>query len=99
MALTSPHFHWGSREVEMTYVPEGADEIVAVGRRLVGEALGVLGFTFIAGSALVVNGITNGGLGPLGMGAAIAIGYAVMLCVFLPVLGGHPNPRGTLRSG
>ena len=96
MALTSPHFHWGSREVEMTYVPESADEIVAIGRRMVGEALGVLGFTFVAGSAIVVNGITNGGLGLLGMGAAIAIAYVVMLSVFYPISGGHINPGVTV---
>ena len=89
--------HWGTREVEWTYVPETTDEMTGVARRMLAEALGVLGFVFIAGAAIIVNGeITSGGLGLLGMAAATGLAYALMVYVFHPVSGGHLNPAVTL---
>ena len=96
MAVMTPHFRWGSREVDWTWVPETSTEMAHTVRRLVGEGLGVLGFTFIAGSAIVVNQITDGGLGVLGMAAATGLGYAIMVSLFHPVSGGHINPAVTL---
>ncbi len=96
MALTTPHVRWGSREVDWTYVPESTDEITATIRRLFAEALGMMAFTFVAGSAIAVNSVTDGGLGLLGMAAATAVGYAVLVAVFHPVSGGHINPAVTV---
>jgi len=97
MAITHPRIHWGARDVEWTYVPETTDELTSVARRMFAEALGVLGFVFIAGAALIVNGdITGGGLGLLGMAAATGLAYALMVYMFHPVSGGHLNPAITL---
>jgi glycerol uptake facilitator-like aquaporin len=97
MAITHPRIHWGARDVEWTYVPETTDELTSVARRMFAEALGVLGFVFIAGAAIVTNGsITDGGLGLLGMAAATGLAYALMVYMFHPVSGGHLNPAITL---
>jgi glycerol uptake facilitator-like aquaporin len=97
MAITHPRIHWGARDVEWTYVPETTDEITSVARRMFAEALGVLGFVFFAGAAIIVNGqITSGGLGLLGMAAATGLAYALMVYMFHPVSGGHLNPAVTL---
>ena len=97
MAITHPRIHWGARDVEWTYVPETTDELTSVGRRMFAEALGVLGFVFLAGAALIVNGdITGGGLGLLGVAAATGLAYALMVYMFHPVSGGHLNPAITL---
>jgi glycerol uptake facilitator-like aquaporin len=97
MAITHPRIHWGHREVDWTYVPESTDEMTGVARRMFAEALGVLGFVFIAGAAIIVNGdISGGGLGLLGMAAATGLAYALMVYVFHPISGGHINPAITL---
>jgi glycerol uptake facilitator-like aquaporin len=96
MAITHPRIHWGQREVDWTYVPEGTDELTAVARRMFAEALGVLGFVFIAGAALITNGIAGGELGLLGVAAATGIAYALMVYMFHPISGGHINPAVTL---
>lgn len=98
MAITHPRIHWGARDVEWTYVPETTDEITSVARRMVGEALGMLGFVLIAGAALIVNGseISSGGLGLLGVAAATGIAYALMVYMFHSISGGHLNPAITL---
>src|SRR5687768_6081628 len=94
MAITHPRIHWGARDVEWTYVPETTDEITSVSRRMVGEALGMLGFVLIAGAALIVNGseISSGGLGLLGVAAATGIAYALMVYMFHSISSGHLNP-------
>ena len=97
MAITHPRIHWGARDVEWTYVPETTDELTSVARRMFAEALGVLGFVFFAGAAIIVNGdISGGGLGLLGMAAATGLAYALMVYMFHPVSGGHLNPAITL---
>jgi glycerol uptake facilitator-like aquaporin len=97
MAVTHPRIHWGARDVEWTYVPETTDEITSVARRMFAEALGTLGFVFLAGAALIVNGtVTDGGLGLLGMAAATGVAYALMVYMFHPISGGHINPAITL---
>jgi glycerol uptake facilitator-like aquaporin len=97
MAITHPRIHYGNREVEWTYVPDTTDEMTGVARRMFAEALGVLGFVFIAGAALVTNGdITSGGLGLLGVAAATGIAYALMVYMFHSISGGHLNPAITI---
>ncbi len=96
MAVITPRVRWGSKEVDWTYVPESADEIAIVARRLVGEGLGMLAFTFVAGSAMLANNITDGGLGLLGMASATAVGYVLLVALFQPISGGHLNPAITL---
>jgi len=96
MAAITPRVRWGSREVDWTYVPETAGEIAATARRLVAEATGTLAFTFVAASAVVVNSFTDGELGLLGMAAAIAVGYALLVAFFHPISGGHLNPAVTV---
>lgn len=96
MAAITPHVRWGSREVDWTWVPENATEMANVARRVFGEGLGVLAFTFLAGSAIVMNDITNGGLGLLGMAVATGLSYALVVFALYPVSGGHVNPAVTL---
>ena len=97
MAVIHPRIHWGAREVDWTWVPETTDEIVAVGRRMLAEGLGMLGFVFIAGAAIIVNDqVTPGGLGLLGMAAATGLAYALIVFAFYPISGGHINPAITI---
>lgn len=96
MAVISTRVHWGTREVDWTYVPETAEEMTSTARRLVAEASGTLALTFVAASAVVVNSFTGGDLGLLGMAAAIAVGYALLVAFFHPISGGHLNPAVTV---
>src|SRR2546426_1081338 len=97
MAVIHPRIHWGTREVDWTWVPETTDEITGVARRMAAEAMGVLGFVFFAGAAIIVNSkVSEGGLGLLGMAAATGVAYALMVYMFHPVSGGHLNPAVTL---
>ncbi len=96
MAVISGGVRWGSRDVDWTWVPASTAEIVSVGRRVVDEGLGVVAFTFLAGSAIVINDITNGGLGILGMAAATGLAYALIVFALYPISGGHINPAVTL---
>src|SRR3990172_3755718 len=96
MAVISPRVRYGSREVDWTWVPETTDEVAATLRRMFAEGLGVLGFTFVAGSALVINQITSGQLGLLGMAVATALAYAIIVYALYPVSGGHINPAVTI---
>ena len=96
MAAITPHVRWGSRDVDWTWVPESATEMANVARRMVGEGLGVLAFTFLAGSAIVIDNTTNGGLGLLGMAVATGLAYALVVFALYPVTGGHINPAVTL---
>ena len=96
MAVMTPRVRWGSREVDWTWIPESSAEIASTARRLFAEGLGVLGFTFVAGSAIAINSVSGGGLGLLGMAAATAVGYAIMVSLFHPISGGHLNPAVTL---
>src|SRR2546425_988044 len=76
MAVIHPRIHWGTREVDWTWVPETTDEITGVARRMAAEAMGVLGFVFFAGAAIIVNSkVSEGGLGLLGMAAATGVAY------------------------
>jgi glycerol uptake facilitator-like aquaporin len=86
---------WGSREVDWTYVPEST-EAISVARLLFAEALGVMGFIFAAGAAILINAHTEGGLGLLGMGAATAAAFAILVLTFHTISGGHLNPGITL---
>src|SRR2546425_10044398 len=97
MAVIHPRIHWGTREVDWTWVPETTDEITGVARRMAAEAMGVLGFVFFAGAAIIVNSkVSEGSLGVLGMAAATGVAYALMVYMFHPVSGGHLNPAVTL---
>jgi aquaporin Z len=87
---------WGSREVEWTYVPESTEEITSVARLLFAEALGMMAFVFAAGAAILINAHTGGELGLLGMGAATAAAFAILVLTFHPISGGHLNPGITL---
>src|SRR3990172_5685046 len=87
MAVMTPRVRWGSREVDWTGVPDSSAEIASTARRLFAEGFGVLGFTFVAGSAIAINSVSGGGLGLLGMAAATAVGYAIMVLLFHPICG------------
>ena len=95
MAVITPRVHWGSREVSWTYVPE-TTEVVSLARILTVEALGMMALVLAAGGAIAINTYTEGGLGLLGMGAATAAAYAVLVLAFYPISGGHLNPGITL---
>ena len=96
MAAVTPPIRWGSREVNLAWVPESADEMVATARPLLAEMTGALAFTFIAGAAIIVNSISNGGLGLLGIAVATALAYGIIVSAFYSVSGGHLNPAVTL---
>src|SRR3972149_406939 len=85
MAAVTPPIRWGSREVQLAWGPETADEM-----------RGALAFTFIAGAAIIVNSISNGGLGLLGIAVATALAYGIIVSAFYSVSGGHLNPAVTL---
>src|SRR3972149_1122648 len=96
MAAVTPPIRWGSREVNLARVRESADEMVATARPLLGEMAGALAFTFIAGAAIIVNSVSNGGLGLLGIAVATALAYGIIVSAFYSVSGGHLNPAVTL---
>src|SRR3970040_39845 len=96
MAAVTPPIRWGSREVNLAWVPESAGEMVATARPLLAEMTGAPGFTFIAGAAIIVNSISKGGLGLLGIAVATALAYGIIVSAFYSVSGGHLNPAGTL---
>src|SRR3989442_12142931 len=93
MAVIHPRIHWGTREVDWTWVPETTDEITGVARRMAAEAMGVLGFVFFAGAAIIVNSkVSEGGLGLLGLAAAPGVANALMWYRFHPASAGNLNP-------
>src|SRR3972149_2558404 len=96
MAAVTPPIRWGSRDVNLGWVPENADEMVATARPLLAEMTGALTFTFIAGAAIIVNSISSGGLGLLGIAVATALAYGIIVSAFYSVSGGHLNPAVTL---
>ena len=96
MAAVTPPIRWGSREVNLVWVPESTDEMVATARPLLAEMTGALAFTFIAGSAIIVNSISDGGLGLLGIAVATALAYGIIVSAFYSISGGHLNPAVTL---
>src|SRR2546428_10551638 len=99
MAVIHPRIHWGTREVDWTWVPETTDEITGVARRMAAEAMGVLGFVFFAGAAIIVNSkVSEGGLGLLGMAPATGGAYALMVHTFHPGSGRHLKPPVTLAA-
>jgi aquaporin Z len=67
-----------------------------VARLLFAEALGMMAFVFAAGAAILINAHTGGELGLLGMGAATAAAFAILVMTFHPISGGHLNPGITL---
>src|SRR3972149_3058376 len=95
MAAVTPPIRWGSREVNLAWVPESADEMVATARPLLAEMTGALAFTFIAGAAIIVNSVSNGGLGLLGIAVATALAYGIIVSAFYSVSGGHLDPAVT----
>src|SRR3989337_1884350 len=96
MAAVTPPIRWGSREVNLAWVPESADEMVATARPLLAEMTGALAFTFIAGAAIIVDSISDGGLGLLGIAVATALAYGIIVSALYSVSGGHLNPAVTL---
>ncbi len=96
MAVIHPRVHWGRRDVDWTWVPARTTEMVDLARRLFSETLGMAAFTFLAGSAIVMDNLTNGGLGILGMAAATGLAYALIVYSFQPASGGHINPAVTI---
>src|SRR3972149_5509332 len=96
MAAAAPPARWGSRDVTLGWVPESADEMVATARPLVAEMTGALAFTFIAGAAIIVNSVSNGRLGLLGIAVGTALAYGIIVSAFYSVSGGHLNPAVTL---
>lgn len=96
MAAVTPPIRWGSREVSLTWVPESADEIAETARPVLAEMTGALALTFIAGSAIIVNTISDGSLGVLGIAVATALAYGIIVSALYSVSGGHVNPAVTL---
>ncbi len=82
--------------MEFTWVPETADEVAAMARPALAEMGGALAFTFIAGAAIIVNSLSDGGLGLLGVAVATALAYGIIVSALYPVSGGHVNPAVTL---
>jgi glycerol uptake facilitator-like aquaporin len=95
MAVITPRVRWGTREVDWTYVPD-TTEVVGLARVLTVEAIGTMTLVFAAGGAIIMNAHTGDGLGLLGMAAATAAAYALLVLMFHSVSGGHINPGITL---
>lgn len=96
MAAVTPPVRWGNREMAFTWVPESAEDMASATRPALAEMAGSLAFTFVAGSVLIVNSAYGGALGLLGIAAATAFAYGIIVSALYPVSGGHVNPAVTL---
>jgi len=65
-------------------------------RPVLAEALGTFALVFVGTGAIVVNDVTGGALGPLGVAASFGLVVMVMICAFGDVSGAHLNPAVTL---
>lgn len=64
-------------------------------RQLVAEFVATFGLVFIGAGSVVVDAMTGGELGVVGMALAHGIVLAVMVTVTMPISGGHVNPAVT----
>jgi len=96
MAALVPSTRWEGREVSWTWVPQNPQETALAGRALLAEFVGTLLFVFAAGSSLIVNQVTDGALGLLGVAISIAVAYAIIVSATHLVSGGHINPAVTI---
>ncbi len=65
-------------------------------RRAVAEALGTAGLVFAAAGAVIVDGVTGGGIGHLGVSLTAGMAVAAMIYSTGHVSGAHINPAVTL---
>ena len=65
-------------------------------RRAVAEALGTAGLVFAAAGAVIVDGVTGGGIGHLGVSLTAGMAVAAMIYATGHVSGAHINPAVTL---
>ena len=65
-------------------------------RPLVAEFIGVFMLVFVGGGAMIVNSMTNNGLGVVGIGAAYGLAMAIAVSVTMAISGGHVNPAITV---
>ena len=64
-------------------------------RPLAAEFVGVALFVFLGAGSVVVNGITTGGLGPVGIALAHGLALGLIVSATLSISGGHMNPAVT----
>jgi MIP family channel proteins len=64
-------------------------------RPLAAEFLGVTIFVFLGAGSVVANGMTTGGLGPVGVALAHGLAMALIVTATLSISGGHINPAVT----
>ena len=64
-------------------------------RPLAAEFLGVTLFVFLGAGSVVANGMTTGGLGPVGVALAHGLAMALIVTATLTISGGHMNPAVT----
>lgn len=64
-------------------------------RQLVAEFLGTLALVFIGAGSVVVDAMTGGEVGLLGVALAHGIVLSVMVTATMPISGGHVNPAVT----
>lgn len=65
-------------------------------RPLVAEFIGVFMLVFIAGGAIIVNSMTSGGVGVVGIAAAQGLAMAIAVSMTMAISGGHINPALTV---
>src|SRR5574341_1766216 len=64
-------------------------------RQLVAEFLATFGLVFIGAGAVVVDAMTGGEVGVVGVALAHGVVLAVMVTITMPISGGHVNPAVT----
>ncbi len=65
-------------------------------RPLAAEFLGTFALVFIGGGAVVMDNVTGGGLGLVGVALAHALVLSVMVTATMTISGGHLNPAVTI---
>jgi MIP family channel proteins len=65
-------------------------------RPLIAEFIGVFMLVFIGGGAMVVDALTTGGVGMVGIAAARGLAMAIAVTAAISLSGGHINPALTL---
>ena len=64
-------------------------------RPLAAEFIGVALFVFIGAGSVIANGMTSGGLGPVGVALAHGLAMGLIISATLSISGGHINPAVT----